>query len=111
MIFHFFDSGNAGYYDENANDASYISIFRIVCIAGDSMMVVDKTERNAGGKIMVMYTESLAITSGMYTLGAGAIDRSRPLVYGGEEVPMEKNVSNNSQRSFYAGHTAASACA
>ena len=31
--------------------------------------------------------------------------------FGGEEVPLEKKLSNNSQRSFYAGHTAATASA
>jgi membrane-associated phospholipid phosphatase len=74
-------------------------------------MIADKAQRTQAGKILVMYTESLAITSAMYTLCAGAIDRSRPLVYGGEEVPLEKKLSNNSQRSFYAGHTAATASA
>ena len=105
-----FDRGNAGYYDENANDASYVPFFASFGMPL-AVLLVDKTERNQAGKILVMYTEALAITSSMYTLSAGLIDRSRPLVYGGEEVPLEKKLSNNSQRSFYAGHVAASACA
>jgi len=106
----FFDRGNAGYYDEKANDASYIPFFTSFALPV-TVMIADKAQRTQAGKILVMYTESLAITSAMYTLCAGAIDRSRPLVYGGEEVPLEKKLSNNSQRSFYAGHTAATASA
>lgn len=109
-----FDRGNAGFYSESANDNSYYPFF-----AGFAMpvifMVADKTERHQAGKIFVMYTESLAITSALYTLSAGLVDRSRPLVYRDEDgdinAPYEKRVSKNSQRSFYAGHVAATASA
>ena len=106
----FFDRGNVGYYDEDANNASYIPFFTSFGVP-IAVMIADKAERSQAGKILVMYTESLAITSALFTLSAGAIDRSRPLVYGGEEVPLEKKLSKNSQRSFYAGHTAATASA
>jgi hypothetical protein len=105
----FFDRGNAGYYSESANDASYYPFF-----AGFAMplvfIIADKTERQQAGKILVMYTESLAITSAIFTMTAGTVQRSRPLVYG-DKAPIEKRTSNNSQRSFYAGHTAATASA
>ena len=102
-----FDRGNAGDYSESANDHSYPPFF-----AAFGMPVVfiiaDKTERQQAGKLLVMYTESLAITSAMFTMAAGIVDRSRPLVYG-DDVPLEKRLSNNSQRSFYSGHVAATA--
>lgn len=109
-----FDRGNAGYYSEQANDNSYYPFF-----AGFAMPVVfaliDKTERHQAPKILVMYVESLAITSTLYTMSAGLIDRSRPLVYpdkdGNIRAPLYKRLSNNSQRSFYAGHVAATASA
>jgi len=106
----FFDRGNVGYYSEKANDASYIPFFASFAMPL-TMMIADKDQRQQAGKIIVMYTESLAITSAMFTICAGAIDRSRPLVYGGDEVPLDKKLSKNSQRSFYAGHTAATASA
>ena len=109
-----FDRGNAGFYSESANNNSYVPFF-----AGFAMplvmVVADKTERQQAGKIIVMYTESLAITSTLYTITAGSIDRSRPLVYpdknGNYRADAGKRASNNSQRSFYAGHTAATASA
>jgi hypothetical protein len=109
-----FDRGNAGFYSQKDNDASYIPFF-----AGFAMplvmVVADKTERQQAGKILVMYTESLAITATLYTITAGSIDRSRPLVYpdksGNFRADESKRKSNNSQRSFYAGHVAAAASA
>ena len=109
-----FDRGNAGFYSESANNNSYVPFF-----AGFAMplvmVVADKTERQQAGKIIVMYTESLAITSTLYTITAGSIDRSRPLVYpdknGNYRADAGKRASKNSQRSFYAGHTAATASA
>ena len=52
----------------------------------------------------------MAITGAMFSISAGAIQRSRPLVYG-SAAPMEKRMDKDSQRSFYAGHTAATATA
>ena len=77
------------------------------------LVAIDKTERQQAGKVLVMYTESLAITAALYTVTAGAINRSRPLVYpdknGNFKADLDKRESNNSQRSFYAGHVAATA--
>jgi hypothetical protein len=109
-----FDRGNAGFYSDKDNKTSYVPFF-----AGFAMplvfVVADKTEREQAGKILVMYTESLAITSALYTMTAGNINRSRPLVYpdknGNFKADIGKRTSNNSQRSFYAGHTAATASA
>ncbi len=78
-------------------------------------VIADKTERQQAGKILVMYTESLAITSTLYTLSAGLVQRSRPLVYPDRDENFKADVgkrsSKNSQRSFYAGHVAATASA
>jgi hypothetical protein len=109
-----FDRGNAGFYSEKDNNASYVPFF-----AGFATPIVfilaDKTERHQAGKILVMYTESLAITSALYTITAGSINRSRPLVYpdknGNFKADIGKRTSNNSQRAFYAGHVAATSSA
>jgi hypothetical protein len=109
-----FDRGNAGFYSQKDNDASYIPFFTGFAMPL-VMVVADKTERQQAGKILVMYTESLAITSTLYTITAGSIDRSRPLVYpdknGNFRADEGKRKSKNSQRSFYAGHVAATASA
>jgi membrane-associated phospholipid phosphatase len=57
-----------------------------------------------------MYIESLSITSTLFTMAAGTIDRSRPLVYG-TKAPTDERLNKNNQRSFFAGHTAATASA
>ena len=110
----FFDRGNAGFYSESANNNSYYPFFAAFAMPL-AFVVADKTERQQAGKIIVMYTESLAITSALYTLTAGTVQRSRPLVYpdknGNYRADEAKRTSNNSQRSFYAGHTAATASA
>jgi hypothetical protein len=109
-----FDRGNAGFYSESANTNSYYPFFASFAMP-IIFVVADKTERQQAGKILVMYTESLAITSALFTISAGTIQRSRPLVYpdknGNFRAPLDKRTSNNSQRSFYAGHVAAAASA
>ncbi|HEY2727736.1 MAG TPA: phosphatase PAP2 family protein [Parafilimonas sp.] len=109
-----FDRGNAGFYSDKDNNASYIPFFTSFAMPL-VFVVADKTEREQAGQIIVMYTESLAITSALFTISAGAVQRSRPLVYpdknGNFKAPLDKRESNNSQRSFYAGHTAAAASA
>jgi membrane-associated phospholipid phosphatase len=107
-----FDRGNAGFYSQKDNDASYVPFFTSFATPV-VVMLINKNERQQAGKILVMYTEALAVTSTLYTITAGSVDRSRPLVYpdknGNFRAPLSKRESNNSQRSFYAGHTAASA--
>lgn len=104
-----FDRGSAGFYSESANDNSYYPFFASFALPA-IFVVADKTERHQAAKILVMYTESLSITSALFTMAAGGVQRSRPLVYG-DKAPVEKRLSKNSQRSFYAGHTAATASA
>jgi hypothetical protein len=52
----------------------------------------------------------MSITGTLYSLTAGSVRRSRPLVYS-TEAPLEKRMEKGSQRSFFAGHTAATASA
>jgi membrane-associated phospholipid phosphatase len=105
----FFDRGSAGFYSDKLNDDSYIPFygaFGLPIVLG----LIDKNERNKFGQVLVLYTETMAITGGMFTIAAGAIHRSRPLVYG-TKAPISLRLAKKSQRSFYAGHTAASAAA
>lgn len=108
-----FDRGNAGFYSPKDNNASYIPFFTGFATP-IAVMLINKNERQQAGKILVMYTEALAVTSTLYTLTAGSINRSRPLVYPEKDgvtyrADLGKRESKNSQRSFYAGHTAATA--
>ncbi|MBA3673901.1 MAG: phosphatase PAP2 family protein [Chitinophagaceae bacterium] len=103
-----FDRGNAGFYDEDIDRASYIPF--LGSFAVPLVMLLNKNEGRNASHILVMYLESLSITSALFTMAAGTLDRPRPLVYGTLASTDERRNKNN-QRSFYAGHTAATASA
>jgi membrane-associated phospholipid phosphatase len=105
-----FDRGNAGYYNDKANDASYIPFyasFGIPLVAS----LIDKNQRSHFVQVNTMFLETMAISGAIYTLTAGAISRSRPLVYPGSTASTDSKTSNNAQRSFFAGHVSATASA
>lgn len=105
----FFDRGNAGYYSDKINKDSYIPMLGsyVVPLA---MILANKNERKNASYILVMYVESLSITSALFTMAAGTIHRPRPLVYG-TIAPTDQRINKNNQRSFFAGHTASAASA
>src|SRR5688500_2209762 len=74
----FFDRGSAGYYSEKANDDSYIPFYGSFAMP-IVMGLINKNQRNKFGQVMGLYIQTLAITSSMFTITAGAINRSRPL--------------------------------
>lgn len=113
----FFDRGNVGNYDKDIDEASYIP-FNASFAMPIVMMLINKNERKHMGQIFVMYVESMAITGAAFTLSAGLFHRSRPLVYSPTDVyspttkaPLSQRTSATNQRSFFAGHTAATASA
>jgi len=103
-----FDRFSAGDFSDQADKDSYIPFY--ASFAAPVVMLLNKNESKKAGQIMVLFTESMAITGAMFSLSAGAIQRSRPFVYG-TGAPMDKRMDKDSQRSFYAGHTAATATA
>ena len=102
------DRWAAGYYSEKANTDSYIPMYGSFIIP--FALLLDKNERHHAGQISVLFIETMATTGAMYSITAGLVQKSRPLVYN-ENLPVEKRISNNNQRSFFAGHTAATAAA
>ena len=105
-----FDRGNAGFYSDRINKESYIP-FNASFAMPIAMLLFNKNERRNASSVLVMYTESLALTSTVFTLTAGLVHRSRPLVYTPSNAPDEVRKKAVHQRSFFAGHTAASATA
>jgi membrane-associated phospholipid phosphatase len=109
-----FDRFSAGWYSASADDHSYIPFY--ASFAYPVIGLLNKNTRGKTGQVMVLYLETMATTGALFTLAAGYINRPRPLVYddtpesqGGASVGKKK--SKNSQRSFFAGHTAATAAA
>lgn len=105
----FFDRGNAGYYSEEINEFSYIP-FSASFAMPVVMLLINKNERHKFGQIVTLYVETMAITGAMFTISAGLVNRSRPLVYG-TKAPLSLRLAKKSQRSFYAGHVAATSAA
>ena len=104
----FFDRSSAGFYSDKINKDSYIPF--LGSFATPLLMILNKNESRNASYILVMYIESLSITSALFTMAAGTINRPRPLVYGTIASADERKNKNN-QRSFFAGHTAATASA
>lgn len=109
----FFDRGNVGYYSLKADNDSYIP-FQASFAMPVVMALINKNERQKFGQLMVLYTETMAITGAVFTMATGNVYRSRPYVYNTTNpalVTDEFKRDKNSQRAFYAGHTAAAAAA
>jgi opacity protein-like surface antigen len=105
----FFDRGNAGYYSSKADDDSYIP-FQASFVMPVLMGLINKNERQKFGQLMVLYTETMAITGTVFTMATGNVYRSRPYVYNTSLDPSFRK-EKDSQRAFFAGHTAATAAA
>lgn len=105
----FFDRSSAGWYSKKIDRASYVP-FQFSFAAPVLLMLINKNERKNAVNVLVMYTETMGIAGTLFTMAAGLVHRSRPLVYG-TEASMDLRMSAKSQRSFFAGHTASSAAA
>ena len=104
----FVDRWAAGNFDENANNISDIPFF--ASFATPFLLTLNKDTRQHSGQLSVMLIESLSTASAAFTLSAGFVEKSRPKVYN-ESVDLDERLQNNSQRSFFSGHVAASASA
>ena len=104
-----FDRFSAGYYSKRADRDSYYPFY-----ASFAMPVVvtlfNKTERKKAGQVLSLFVETMAVTGTLYTLTAGNVNRTRPYVYG-NNISMDEKTKNGARRSFFAGHTAATAAA
>lgn len=100
------DRWAAGYYSEKANDDSYIPFYAsfVLPIA----LLINENERSNAGQISVLFVETMATTGALFTITAGLVQKSRPLVYN-ESLDPELRIDSDEQRSFFAGHTAATA--
>lgn len=102
------DRWAAGNYSESASKISDIPF--AFSFAAPFALLFDDSIKDHTGQFLGIYLQTLATTATMYTLTAGLVDRSRPYVYS-TEASDDRRQKNNGQRSFYAGHVAASATA
>lgn len=105
----FMDRFSAGYYSEKADKDSYIPFYGSFAVA-PIVALIDKNQRSHYGQISVMFIETMSAAAASFTIAAGLVERSRPLVYN-TSIPVEERQDKDEQRSFFAGHTAATAAA
>ncbi len=105
----FFDRSSAGFYSEKADNDSYIP-FQASFAMPVLMALINKNERYKIGQVLVLYTETMAITGALFTMSTGNVYRSRPYVYN-VLLSTQMRSDKNAQRAFFAGHTAATAAA
>lgn len=98
----------AGNYSSNADELSYIPMY--ASFATPLLLLIGEDERQNFGQISVMFIETMATTGALFTLSAGLVKKSRPLVYN-TSLPEEERTEASAQRSFFAGHTASTAAA
>lgn len=102
------DRWAAGNYSERANSDSYIPLYGSIALP--FALMLNENERSHAGQISVLFIETMATTGALFTITAGLIEKSRPLVYN-TSLSTETRIANDEQRSFFAGHTAATAAA
>ena len=102
------DRWAAGNYSERANSDSYIPMYGAFALP--FALMLNENERSHAGQISVLFIETMATTGALFTITAGMVEKSRPLVYN-TSLSTEARVANDEQRSFFAGHTAATAAA
>lgn len=102
------DRWAAGNHSERANDDSYIPMFG--AFAMPIALLLNENERKHAGQIAVLYVEAMAVTGALFSITAGLVEKSRPLVYD-SSIPLEERLDSDEQRSFFAGHTASTAAA
>ncbi len=102
------DRWAAGNYSDQANSDSYIPLYASFVLP--FALMINEDERQHAGQISVLFIETMATTGALFTMSAGLVQKSRPLVYN-TSLPEEKRMAKDEQRSFFAGHTAATAAA
>ncbi|QMU31315.1 phosphatase PAP2 family protein [Adhaeribacter radiodurans] len=103
-----FDRFTAGNYSESANNFSDVPLY--TSFALPLALIIDKKAFQNGPQILLLYTETMAVTGSIYAMTAGLVYRKRPLVYG-TEAPLRTRTTKNANNSFFAGHVAATASA
>ncbi len=99
----------AGKYSKRADEVSYYPFYGSFAVPF-IMMVADKDYGSHAGQISVLFLESMATTGAIFSITTATVKRSRPLAYN-EDLSFETRSETSSRRSFFAGHTAATATA
>lgn len=109
----FIDRFSAGNFRPKADDQSYIGFYGSFAVA-PLVALIDPKQRSHYGQVSVMFIETMSAAAASFTIAAGLVQRSRPLVYNTAlpiDEPDKLRKDKDEQRSFFAGHTTATAAA
>ena len=99
------DRGATRRWDPKAGKASDI-LLGVTALSPTAVILTDRG-RKEPWTLGVMYLETVLLTNGAMALLKSAVSRTRPFVYNDDpEIPLEKKMGKDAQRSFPSGHTA-----
>jgi hypothetical protein len=105
----FLDRFSAGTFRDKADKQSYYPFYASFAVA-PIVALIDGKQRSHYGQVSVMFLETMSAAAASFTIAAGLVKRSRPLVYN-TTLPLADREDKDAQRSFFAGHTTATAAA
>ena len=98
----------AGNYSEDANTLSDYPFYGSLAVP--FVMMLTNDYRSHAGQISVLFVETMATTGALFTITTASVERSRPLAYN-QDLSIGDRGEAGARRSFFAGHTAATASA
>ena len=98
----------AGNYSENANTLSDYPFYSSLAVP--FVMMLTNDYRSHAGQISILFVETMATTGALFTITTASVKRSRPLAYN-QDLSIDDRGEAGARRSFFAGHTAATASA
>lgn len=101
-----FDRPAVNNYSVGAADASDILLYTSMALP--ALLLTDKDIRKDATPVMLVYFQSVLITSGEVLMTKGLLDRTRPFVYN-ENAPMSEKQKPDANASFFSSHTALTA--
>lgn len=104
----FIDRWAVGNSSQSASDISDFPFY--ASFAAPLILFFDDEVNDNGGQVFGIFLESMATTGALYSITAGLVNKSRPYVYD-EDLALGRRLNASGQRSFFSGHTAATATA
>jgi len=75
------------------------------------LSLVDGNVNDNAVTAILLYVETMSISSGVYNMTSGIISRRRPLTYNTQDFTIEERTASNVKESFFSGHATISASA
>jgi membrane-associated phospholipid phosphatase len=88
----------------NTRSAITSDVLMITSMALPILLLANRNTRSEGGKITLMYAETLVLNAGITNLTKEIFKRKRPYNYN-PNAPLSKKMESDATSSFFSGHT------